>query len=469
MIRPAALFEQTFPDVDISWLSVPVGLIAAGVVFTSVPVTGDTARMLAITVFCISLWIASPVEPWFTGLLCLGLVGTLFSTDVALVGFQSPAIWLVVLGVLLGEATRQSGLADFVERQALRTLPATVANDATAAYRYLLGVLSLAALGFVVLVPSSLVRVLILGPILISVGELFTDRRAKIGLFLGPLFVTYYGGTGILTGSLVNIIVTGIVESTTGLSTGWVEWMTWLGPVMAVGRSLMVVGIAYILYRPDDSAAITALDSDEQRIGSSDERRMLLFLVVGVVIWATDFLHGLHPLYGALIVTLLAFTPRLGVVGTDAVSDADFSIIFFLGAIFAIAEGLQRTAFTDIAAQTILSLLSEDASLGVVLGVVVLTAIALTFVMEGLAAASVLTPILVSFSASAGVPLLPVVMTEAVALNTYFFPYQSAVLVAILSLDVVDSMELIRMAAICSLATLGVLLPVQIGLFVIAF
>jgi len=60
-------------------------------------------------------------------------------------------------------------------------------------------------------------------------------------------------------------------------------------------------------------------------------------------------------------------------------------------------------------------------------------------------------------------------MTEAVALNSYFFPYQSAVLVAILGLDVVDSVELIKMAAICSLATLLVLLPIQIGIFALAF
>ena len=143
--------------------------------------------------------------------------------------------------------------------------------------------------------------------------------------------------------------------------------------------------------------------------------------------------------------------------------------MFFLGAIFAIAEGLRRTAFTDLAAGAILSNLPGDASLPVVLGFVVVASIALTFVMEGLAVASVLTPVLVSFSASAGVPLLPVAMTEAIALNTYFFPYQSAVLVAILGLDVVEPLELVRMATVCSLATLLVLLPVQIAVFALWF
>jgi len=155
--------------------------------------------------------------------------------------------------------------------------------------------------------------------------------------------------------------------------------------------------------------------------------------------------------------------------GPDAVGDADFSILFFLGAIFAIAEGLRQTAFTDLAANRLLSVLPADPSLPLVLVVVVVSALALTFVMEGLAVARVLTPVLVSFAVSAGIPLVPVAMIEAVALNAYFFPYQSAVLVAILGLDVVDSMELTKMASICSIATLLLLVPIQIGIFALFF
>jgi di/tricarboxylate transporter len=457
-------------DLDAAWLSLPVGIGVAGAILAFAPVASEMATMLAITAFCISLWVGSPVAPWFTGLLGVGLIGVAFTSDLALTGFQSAATWLVVLGIFLGEATRKSGLAAAVERVALRVLPEDATGNADVAYRHLLLVLSAAALGFVVLVPSSLVRVLILGPILVSVGGLFTDRRPRVGLFLGPLFVTYYAGTGILTGSLANIIITGLVEANSGLAIGWVEWAVWLGPVMGVGRAVVITAIAYVLYRPRAADAIDATNTADLDVEASVEaRRMLGFLLVGVAIWATDSLHGLHPLYGALVVTLLAFAPRIGVVGTDAIAEADVSIVFFLGAIFAIAAGLQQTGFTAVAADAILSGFPQDGSLSVALAFSVVASIALTFVMEGLAVASVLTPVLVAFTESAGLPLAPVAMIEAVALNTYFFPYQSAVLVAILGLDVVDSRELIRMAALCSLATLVVLLPIQIAIFALAF
>jgi di/tricarboxylate transporter len=454
--------------IDPSWLSLPAGAGAAVLVFAYAPLSERTATMLAIAVFCIGLWIGSPVESWFTGLVCLGAVGVTFSTELALIGFRLPATWLVVFGILLGEATRRSGLTKLIEFRALARMPAHVANDAESAYRFLLIVLSAAAFGLIVLVPSSLVRVLALGPVLVSVGERFTERRARIGLFLGPLFVTYYGATGVLTGSLANIIITGLIESSSGLSIGWIEWAVWLGPVMAVGRSIAVVAVAYVLYRPTDPMAIRESSIETAEI-TTDQRRMMAFLLVGVVIWATDAIHGLHPLYGALAVTLLVFAPQIGVVTADAVTDADFSIVFFLGAIFAIAEGLQQTGFTDRAAGAILSVLPGDASLVVVLVMVVVGALLLTVLLEGLAAASVLTPTLVSFTASAGIPLLPVAMAEAIALNTYFFPYQSAVFVAILGLNVVNGRELIRMATVCSVVTLVVLLPIQLAVFALVF
>jgi di/tricarboxylate transporter len=284
---------------------------------------------------------------------------------------------------------------------------------------------------------------------------------------LGPRFATYYGAAGILTGSLANIIIVGIVEDLTGLAIGWAEYALWLGPGMAVGRTITIIGIAYVLYRPrDPDAGVSELGGPSTGM-SAAERRMLGFLLVGALVWATDGIHGLHPLYGALLVVLLAFAPRIGAVEMDALEEANFSIVFFLGAVFAMAAGLERTGFTDLAAQQLLATLPGDASLALVLVATFASAMALALVMEGLAVASVLTPTLVSFAEGAGIPLLPVALIEAVALNTYFFPHQSAVLVAILGLGVVEARELIRMATLCTLATIFLLVPIQIGLFVL--
>lgn len=464
---PNRVVDQ-FIAIDREWYSVPAGGVVAVGLALFAPLPDEMATMLAITVFSISLWITTPVPPWFTSLITIGLIGLSFSTSLAFSGFTSPAVWLIVFGIFIGEAVRASGLAERVDMWLLFRMPERLRDDGTQAYRFLLTVLCFSALGLAVVVPSALVRILILAPILRSIGELFSSRRARIGLFLGPLFATYYGGTGILTGSIVNIIVVGIVESMTGHSITWGGWLLWLFPLMGVGRTIVVLLVTYRLYRPGTS---TAIEMPERTVTSitADERRMLLFLFVGVAVWATDFLHGLHPLYGALLVVVLSYAPTVGTVDLDVLADADLSIIFFIGAIFAIAEGLSRTGFTDVVARTILSHLSADTPLALVLVAVFFASAALVFLMEGLAVASVLTPVLVTFAGKAGLPILPIVMIEAVMLSTYFFPYQSAVLVAILSIGVVNSRELIRMTATTSLVSIVVLVPPQIALFVILF
>ena len=455
--------------VDPAWLSPLVGAFAAVAVFQFAPLARDASTMLAITVFCIMLWVRSPVEPWFTALVGIGLIGVAFSPALALTGFRSPATWLVAVGILVGEASRQSGLAGLVEELARARLSDAASTDATTAFRYLLVTSCLASLALAVLIPSSLVRVLILGPILLSLGDIFTERRAKIGIFLGPLFATFYGSSGVLTGSLANIIVTGLVESAAGVSISWTEWLRWLAPVMGLGRVLVVIAVIYLLYRPRDADALDAPKRAESVSVTAEQLRMLVFLLVGVAIWVTDFAHGLHPLFGALVVALLAFAPKIGVVDPGAVGEADFSILFFFGAIFAIAAGLQQTGFTNLAAETLLSQLPADVSLPLVLVFVVIVSQLLTLVMEGLAVASVLTPILVSFSSTVGVPLVPIAMMEAVALNTYFFPYQSAVLVAILGMGVVDTVELTRVSSAIAVLTLLTLVPIQIGVFLVLY
>lgn len=449
---------------DRSWAAVPVG-VAAGVgvaLLPSLPVA--QARILGITLFCIALWIGNPIPPWFTGLLGIGLIGLVFSPELALNGFAEPATWLIVFGLIIGEATRRSGLATALQSIAL----AQVANDAdaasaTAAYRRLLVGLSAGGLAFALVLPSALVRVLILAPILVEIGSAFDDRRAQLGVFFAPLFATYYGAVGILTAGLPNIVIAGLVESISGVAISWTEWLIALFPIMGLGRVALIVLVVYALYRPGSDATVE-IPAAADAIGP-ETKRMSLFLLLGVIFWATDFVHGLHPVFGALVVAVLALLPGAGIMEFDAVGDVDFSIIFFVGAVFAVAAGLAETGFTDVAAERLLSFIPADASVTFMLAAVFAVTLALVFVLEGVAVASVLTPILVPFAESVGIPLTQMAYVEAMALGTYFFPYQSMVLVVMIRQDPVEPIEVIRMATVLSIATIVVLLPLQLAYF----
>lgn len=67
-----------------------VAVVVAVATWMAVPGGGDVAWMLSITVFCIALWILTPVPPAYTGIIGIGLIAVAFSTDQALTGFQKP-------------------------------------------------------------------------------------------------------------------------------------------------------------------------------------------------------------------------------------------------------------------------------------------------------------------------------------------------------------------------------------------
>lgn len=468
-----------------AWYAAPVAVVLGISTAAFAPLPQDQALILGITLFCIALWIGNPIPPWFTGLLGVGLIGVALSTDLALDGFSEPALWLIVFGLIIGESVRQSGVAKSFERRALRWVAADIdANrdhtradggdgaagqervDAVRVYRRLLFALCLVGLAFTLVLPSALVRVLVFAPILVEIGKIFDSREARLGLLFGPLFATFYGAVGVLTAALPNIVIVGIVESITEMSISWTEWLVTVFPIMGVGRVLLIAGVIYLLYRPDPDATIT-IETDTGGLDPSDVRRTLAFLLVGVAIWATDFLHGLHPVYGALVVAVLLLLPRVGTVSLDTVGDVDFSIVFFVGAVFAIAAGLTETGFTDVAAEHLLAFVPADAPLPIALLAVFGVTLALVFIMEGVAVSSVLTPVLISFVAETGLPLESVVIVEAIALAHYFFPYQSMVLVVMLSYDPVEPEDLIRVASILSIVTILVLLPLQLLYFTI--
>ncbi|SEH42647.1 Di-and tricarboxylate transporter [Halopenitus malekzadehii] len=462
--------------------------------------------MLSITVFCIGLWVLAPIRPGYTSVIGIGLLAAVFSPEMALSGFSSSATWLVGFGLLMGVATRRSGLAGLAsDRVIARCVPASVrSGDGTMAptriYRRLLIGLGLSAHALALLVPSALVRVLLLAPILSAIGSRFDDRTARVGLYLGPLFATFYGSPGFLTADLPNIIISGLAASLADHTIAWSEWAVHLYPVMGITRVIAVIAVVYVLFRPDADSTVTfaGADADVENVGSEDvdvedvdvedvdaedvgagtavdpegtddadgpsrPGRMLAFLLVGTAIWMTDFIHGLDPVVGALAVVVLAFLPGIGVVSFEIVdAEADFTILFFVAVVLSIGDGLASTGVSETAATALLGSIPADVPLAVSLTLVYLSTAVLALLMEGLAVASVLTPVLIQFAEASGLPLTPVLLSETLALSTYFFPYQSAVLIAMLAEGDVETGELIRTTAACSLVTMVVLFPLQL-------
>ncbi|WP_380676190.1 SLC13 family permease [Salinigranum sp. GCM10025319] len=420
--------------------------------------------LVVIVAVAVMFWMTNVLDPTLVGLFVIGSIWLTQSGERALVGFTYPATWLVVFGIVMGEAIQSSGLSDRLEHVLYDlVLPTDGVATPERVYRKLLVALCLVGAALAIVVPSAMVRVLLLAPIVSDIGARFSREKARIGVFTAPLVATYYSGTGVLTGSLPNVVVVDILRTSGGVEVSWLEWFLTMFPLMGLARALLVAAVVARLCRP----AGTEFDApDPSRTDSVDRSgRMTLLLFLGVGIWLTDAWHGLHPAFGAVVVVLLALLPPIGILSSGALADVDVSIALFVAAVFAIADGLTATGVAGQAAQTLLGTVPQPTSLagGLVLAFG-FTLVSMLFV-EGVAVASILTPVLLE-----SVPALDataVVMAEAVALGTYFFPYQSGVLIAILGEGVVDTKQLVLIVSACSIASTVLLVPLQFAVLVL--
>jgi di/tricarboxylate transporter len=369
---------------------------------------------------------------------------------------------LIVFGLLLGEGVRRTGLAAAIESAlVMGILPTDTTLDARWVHRRLLFVLCLSGALFAGVVPSALVRVLLLAPIVQGLSGCFQSRRARVGTIVGPLLATYFAGTGVLTGSLPNIVVAEIAAESGIVGLNWSTWMLVMFPVMGIGRALVIAAIIHYTYRPSARNTV-AFSQGEHEPFTPDALRLAAFLLVGLALWTTDHIHGLHPMYGVFTVVILMLLPRIGVVSFDIVGDVDISIAFFIAAVFAIAAAIRRVGIVEAVATRFVDFFRGDLPLLIILLGVFTTTLLLMFVLEGVAVGSVFTPVLIETLASLGHPVRPVLLVEAIALGTYFFPYQSGVLVAIVGEGLVGNRELIRATSISSIAVTVLLLPPQL-------
>ena len=101
------------------------------------------------------------------------------------------------------------------------------------------------------LVPSGMVRVLILIPLGIKLAERLgggEDRALAPAILSALVCSTYYGGCGVLTGSVPNIVVAAQLEQYADRSLLWTEWLRWMFPIIGLLRTMICLGVVWLIW-----------------------------------------------------------------------------------------------------------------------------------------------------------------------------------------------------------------------------
>jgi anion transporter len=416
---------------------------------------------LALAAFTVAMWTFEPVPIEYSSLLLLLLLPLLrvLSFETAFSAFSGKAVWLIFSGMALSLSITETPLGARIAR--------TILSRVSSHGRLLVSI-QVAAVVAAVLIPSAVVRVLIFMPLLVSLLKSLGERpgsRLSAAVILSFVCATYYGGTGILTAGVPNLVVLGVVESR-GETIYWGQWAACLLPVIGLLRVAMIYGLVRVLLPlpggPVRLGGPSPADEVPETV-SPPEKKVLAILSAGVLLWSTDALHGIHPAFVGLTLVLVCYLPGWGPLSPAHLRKVNFPILIYIAAAFAVGHALEATGFSARASGLLSGLVSRAAT-GPATGLAALTLTILPFNFLGdtAAVAAIFTPIVLDIGAGLGLGTLPVALSAAIAASAICVPYQAAPFVLAYSFRYVGMGQFIRLMTLIAIGTLVLLLPLNL-------
>jgi di/tricarboxylate transporter len=450
---PGALFRQ--------WpLAVLAGVVLLLFLSADFTAGGATPVLQAaiLVVFAMSAW-ALELFPEPSVTLLFFLLAMLFHVakpGTIFAGFQSTAWWLIFGGSITAAAVHTTGLGLRLARLLFGRIAPT--------YRAAVAAVAVAAVALAFVMPSTIGRVLLLSPIVTAFADrlgLAPGRTGRDGLIVAMAAASYMPPTTILPANVPNTILLGAAESLYGVKLTYGPYLLLHFPILGALKTVLLVALVCRFF-PERGSLRAAPHAAEAPM-SRDEKLLAVVLAASLLLFATDFWHGVSPAWISLAAGVFCLLP-----GTQLVSPRIFaervSIIplIYIAGILGVAALVADGGLGALLSGHLLQL--ADLTPGhVTENLAILAAIdaALGFVTTVTSLPAVLTPLAGDFATASGLPLYTVLMLEVVAFSIVFLPYQSPPMMIALHLGGVRLGSVTRFCLALAALTIAVLLPLD--------
>jgi len=416
-----------------------LALVAAmALVNTMPPIDGmpiAASRAAVLVIFTIASWALGLFKEPITTLLFF-LFAMLFHVAPAATvfsGFESPAWWLVFGGSVTGIAIRTTGLGSRLGRRVFASSSET--------YRGYVSAVVVGSVGLAFIMPSTTGRIFLLAPIVLALADQLgfePGRAGRTGLVLAVAAASYLPPASILPANIPNTVLLGAADTLYGVRLEYGPYLLLHFPVLGVLKSLAIIALICKLF-PDEvrvpEAQVKTANEVAKKLTPA-EGRLGVLLLLSVLLYATDFLHGISPAWVALAAGVACLLPQTGILRVqDLGAWVSHALLLWVGMVP--ANGASNLPL----------LAAVDACVGFLT------------TLPGLPA--VLTPLAQEFSQASGLPLLTVLMLQVPVFSTVFLPYQAPPMMIAMHLGGVSIRDGARLCLALAALTLVALLPLD--------
>ncbi|MDX1540752.1 MAG: SLC13 family permease [Geminicoccaceae bacterium] len=414
----------------------------------------------AIVVLAIGLWATNALEVHITALIVFVIVTWLgiAPPEVIFAGFAAPALWLVFGGLVIAAAIEVTGLGGRAAR--------LIAVRLGGSYRRIVYGTVLVCVVLSFLVPAAMGRIVILLPIFRALAEGlgFEDgSRGSRGILLAVAYGSFFPALAILPANLPNMVLLGAMETVYGASVSYVGYLVLHFPVLGVLKAVLVAEVLARLFGDRSCGEGTASGAEPDRPWSAGERRLAVILALALLVWASDWLHGISPGWVALLAGVLCLVPWVGVVDRGTFERRiNFSSFFYVAALLGVVRLIDQSGLGDWLGSALLGHLPLDPAAPMLSFFWVVGLNSVTSLLTALAGMpAVLTPLAGPIAAESGLSLQTVLMSQVIGFSATMLPYQSAPIMVALALARVPLATAARASLTIGLLTLLLLVPLQ--------
>ncbi|MDF3423966.1 SLC13 family permease [Sulfitobacter sp. KE43] len=428
----------------------------ASVLFAQYILPGAPAAPVILAAVCLALWATGIVPEAWTALLFI-LVASVLGLAAPIVvfsGFTSPTFWLFFAGLVLSAAMTHTGLGQSVSPLVGRFLGQS--------YRMAVAGCVLAGVLLAFVLPSAMVRLMILLPVvglLVEEAGYETGSNGRTGMLLGAAFGTFLPAFAILPANTPNMILSGSAEAIYGLRVSYFNYLLLHFPVLGMLKALCLIIVVPLLFpapapQKIKRAAPPRLSPAAKRLG--------FVLMVTLGLWLTDGIHGISPAWIGMAAALVCLVPHSGLVSPTCLkTDIGLGGLLFLAGFLGVGAIIADAGVGDAlaeAAKALPDVTGKLQGIGLVAGfsavIATLTNVATVPV--------IVTPLAETLAGFSGLGLSTVLMAQVIAFSTPLLPYQAPPLIvakeiANLSLGVITKLCLVMFPL-----TVLVLLPLDI-------
>ena len=410
----------------------------------------------ALVLLTTGLWALGSLPEHFTALLFFALA-TVFAVvppSVVFSGFASATMWLVLGGLFIAEAVRVTGLG--------RRFAGVLFGRFSGSYAALVAAVAVAGTALAFFMPATVGRILLLIPIVTAIAERVGFARGSnghTGLCLMAIIISYQSGSGVLPANAPNLVLSGAAEALYGVHLIYAEWMWVMFPVLCFAKGVVLVALVYWLY----PAAIKQQPAPPVPTPmSAEEWRLAVILAIALLLWATDFLHGIRAGWVALAAAVACLLPRVGMLPVKSFDDVRFGSFFYVGAAIGLGAVTNESGLGGLLGRMLLGSLNiqpgADFTNFMLLS---LFATVVGMVTTNPAQPAVVAPLAGPFAEAAGWPLNAALMSIAAGTTVMVLPYQVPPAMVGIRVAGVLMRDVLRLVLPLAVISVVVLLPLD--------